>query len=97
MLTDPGTVRLLARFLFLAFASRVRELFGDLAVRLKGGGRSLDRAQRLMLLREWRLELDIDVEDAENHGISDAGARRISLTRSLIRWFPDTLTDAEPA
>jgi hypothetical protein len=31
MLTDPGTVRLLARFLFLTLTNRVRELLGDLA------------------------------------------------------------------
>jgi alcohol dehydrogenase len=80
MLTDPGTVRLPARFLFVTFANRVRELSGDLDVRLKGGGRSLDGGQRLMLLRDWRLELETEVEDAENHGIPDEEARRIAQT-----------------
>jgi transcriptional regulator with XRE-family HTH domain len=87
MSTDPGTVRSPARFLFVTLANRVRELSGDLAVRLKAGGRSLDGGQRLSLLRDWRLELETEVEDAENHGIPDEGARRISLTRSLIRWL----------
>jgi hypothetical protein len=87
MLTDPGTVRLLARFLFLTLKSRALDLLGALVDRLKGGGGSLDGGQRFLLLRYWQLELETDVEDAENHAIPDEGARRISLTRSLIRWL----------
>ncbi|HEY5333502.1 MAG TPA: hypothetical protein VIJ21_08145 [Solirubrobacterales bacterium] len=86
MLTDPGTVRLLARFLFLTLANRVRELLGDLAVRLRGG-RGLKSGQRLFLLRDFRLELQTAVQDAESHAISDEEANRISLIRSLIRWL----------
>jgi hypothetical protein len=86
MLTDPGTVRLLARFLFLTLKNRVRELLGDLAVRLRGG-RGLKSGQRFFLLQDFRLELQTAVEDAESHAISDEEANRISLIRSLIRWL----------
>ena len=74
------------RFLFLALVERSRMLFGDLVIRL-WRGRRLDSRQRLFLLREYRLELDSEVQDAENHALSDEDARRISLTRSLIRWL----------
>ena len=74
------------RFLFLALVDRSRMLFGDFVIRL-WGGRRLDSRQRLFLLREYRLELDGEVQDAENHALSDEDARRISLTRSLIRWL----------
>jgi hypothetical protein len=86
MLTDPSTVRLLARFLFSTLATRVRELFSDLLARL-WGGRRLSSRQRDFLLRDFRLELESAVEDAERHAISDDDADRISLIRSLIRWL----------
>jgi hypothetical protein len=82
MWTDPGAMR----FLFLAFVERSRALFGDLVIRL-WGGRRLDSRQRLFLLREYRLELESEVEDAENHALSDGDAKRISLTRLLIRFL----------
>jgi hypothetical protein len=86
MLTDPSTVRLLARFLFSTLATRVRESFSDVLARL-WGGRRLSSRQRDFLLRDFRLELDSAVEDAERHAVSDDDADRISLIRSLIRWL----------
>jgi hypothetical protein len=86
MLTDSSTMRLLARFLFLTLANRVLELFSGLAVLLRGG-RGLRSGQRLFLLRDFRLELETAIEDAESHAISDEDASRISLVRSLIRWL----------
>jgi hypothetical protein len=88
MWTDPSAVRLVARFLLLTLAKRSRELLGDFAIRLRGG-RRLNSGQRLFLLRDLRLELESDVEDAEHHAISDEEANRISLIRSLIRWLED--------
>jgi hypothetical protein len=86
MWTDPSAMRLLARFLFLTLAKRAQELFGDFVIRIRGG-RRLNSGQRLFLLRDFRLELESAVEDAENHALSDEEVNRISRIRSLIRWL----------
>jgi hypothetical protein len=75
-----------AMLLFLTLTSRVGELFFDLAVRLRGG-RGLSSGQRLFLLRDFRLDLEAAVEDAERDAIPDEEAGRITLIRSLIRWL----------
>jgi hypothetical protein len=82
-------VRLWARLLFLKLANlflRPAEWSKDIAVSLRGG-RGLKSAQRSFLLRDFRLELESAVEDAERHAISDTDAERISLLRTLIRWL----------
>lgn len=86
MLPESSAMRLLARFLFFALAKRLRGLFGDLVVRLRGG-RGLKSRQRSFLLEDFRLELETAVEEAERHALSDEEANRISLIRSLIRWL----------
>jgi hypothetical protein len=65
---------------------RPAQLFSDIAVSIRGG-RGLKSRQRSFLLRDFRLELESAVEDAERHAISDDDANRISLLRSLIRWL----------
>jgi hypothetical protein len=89
MSTDSNRMRLWARLLFLKLATlflRPAQLFSDIAVSLRGG-RGLKSRQRSFLLRDFRLELESAVEDAERHAISDHDADRISLLRSLIRWL----------
>jgi hypothetical protein len=90
MSTDSSPlVRLWARLLFLKLANlflRPAEWSRDIAVSLRGG-RGLKPGQRNFLLRDFRLELESAVEDAERHAISDTDAARISHLRTLIRWL----------
>jgi hypothetical protein len=90
MSTDSiALVRLWARLLFLKLANlflKPAEWSRDIAVSLRGC-RGLKSGQRSFLLRNFRLELESAVEDAERHAISDADAERISNLRTLIRWL----------
>ncbi|HEX4304806.1 MAG TPA: helix-turn-helix transcriptional regulator [Solirubrobacterales bacterium] len=81
-------MRLLGKFIYLSASNHARTFFGDLAARFSGG-RRLRRDQRAQLLRDLRLELEVAVEEAEEHAISDGDAEAISHIRSLIRWLED--------
>lgn len=87
MSTNSSALRFAARDLLLrlaAFANGLGERFLNGAVRIKGG-RRLGNRQRDFLRRDFRLELESAVEDAERHAISDEDANRISLISSLVR------------
>lgn len=89
MLINSTDLRVAARYLLLrlaAITSGLGERFLNGAVRIKGG-RRLSFRQREFLLRDFRLELESAVEDAERHAISDEDANRVSLIRSLVRWL----------
>jgi len=89
MSINSSALRFAARYLLLrlaAFANGLAERLLNGAVRIKGG-RRLSIRQREFLLRDFRLELESAVEDAERHAISDEDANRISLIRLLVRWL----------
>ncbi|HEX4307168.1 MAG TPA: hypothetical protein VHZ54_14125 [Solirubrobacterales bacterium] len=71
----------------LAIAGRLRGRLDLLLDRLEGRRRGLDRTQRAFLLGGFREELQAQVEDAEESGLSDYGVRRLALTRAIIRWL----------
>jgi transcriptional regulator with XRE-family HTH domain len=69
-------------------AERLRGFLDALIDRLPiCDSRGLDRAQRLSLLRGFRGDLADQVDDAEHRGISEKGAARLTVTRSMIRWL----------
>jgi hypothetical protein len=95
MLTDPSRMRLLARFLFSTLANRLRELFGDLIVRLLRG-RRLNSGQRLFLLG-FPAGTGERCRGRRNHALSDdEGGAILTSTRSSSgrHWSPRSTSSA---
>jgi hypothetical protein len=52
-----------------------------------GGAPGLDAAQRSWLLQDLREDLDCQVEDAEERGITERGARELVSTHAIVEWL----------
>jgi hypothetical protein len=60
-----------------------------------GDAPRLDSEQRSWLLQDFREDLDDQIEDAEERGITERGARELVATRALVEWLE--LGDFPPA
>jgi hypothetical protein len=52
-----------------------------------GAAPRLDSAQRSWLLQDFREDLDCQIEDAEERGITERGARELVSTRAIVEWL----------
>jgi hypothetical protein len=52
-----------------------------------GDAPRLDAAQRSWLLQDFREDLDCQIEDAEERGITERGARELVSTRAIVEWL----------
>ncbi len=52
-----------------------------------GDAPGLDSAQRSWLLQDFREDLDCQIEDAEERGITERGARELVSTRAIVEWL----------
>jgi hypothetical protein len=87
MPTELSTAKSMAISLAAAVATRLRRLHRACIDFLDNRDGRLTAMQRFRLMDVFRGERDALVEDAEERGISDEGAARLSLVRSVIRWL----------
>lgn len=52
-----------------------------------GDAPRLDAAQRSWLLQDFREDLDAQIEDAEDRGITERGARELVSTQAIVEWL----------
>jgi hypothetical protein len=52
-----------------------------------GDAPRLDAGQRSWLLRDLREDLDDQIEDAEERGITERGARELVATHAMVEWL----------